>query len=189
MRTAWKSTANKVHRPNERLNMQKVAAQTRPWCLWNGVCWIAEQQECLGGSLQQIMSITHCVENPSPLFSFTPQQKTNGPHSLLFGWGVNYRPRPIWRATSDNGACRGPPTTNQQSLPGLLGWYHLLMPSYWHLKPDPRMKHNRKPSGTKGVPLPRPWVLHWGRLCKKTLEAITPAILKQTSAVTVLISV
>lgn len=118
---------------NKGVNMYKVAAQTRlDACemastnLW----WIAEQQECLHGSLQQIMSITYCVESPSPLFSFTPQQKTNGPHSLLFGWGVNYHPLPIWTATSDNSPVRPPA---QQSLLGLLCWYHLLMQGHWHL--------------------------------------------------------
>lgn len=119
----------------------KVTRQIKEWIWLSGgsdacemaspkLWWIAEQQECLHGSLQQIMSITHCVENPSPLFSFTPQQKTNGPHSLPFGWGVNYRPLPIWTATSDNGLVR-PPT--QESLPGLLCWYHLLMRGHWHL--------------------------------------------------------
>lgn len=91
--------------------------------------WIVEQQECLHGSLQQIMSITYCVKNPSPLFSFTPLQKTNGQHSLMFGWGVNYHPLSIWTATSDNSPVR-PPT--QQSLPGLFCWYHLLMQGHWY---------------------------------------------------------
>ena len=94
-----------------------MAAQTRPDAcemaspnLW----WIAEQQECLRGSLQQIMSITYCVENPSPLFSFTPQQKTNGPHSLLFGRGVNYCPLPIWTTAPYNSPVR--PRHNSPSL-------------------------------------------------------------------------
>lgn len=151
------------------------------------LCWIVEQQECLHGSLQQIMSITYCVENPSPLFSFTPQQKTNGPHSLLFGWGVNYHPLPIWTATSDNSPVR-PPT--QQSLPGLLCWYHLLMRGHWHLTPsmhETQLKLLRQRQCDKKPP---PWL----RVCIKThclptLEAITLTILKQTSAVIVLISV
>lgn len=31
---------------------------------------------------------------PLPFAFFYPQQKTNGPHSVLFGWGVNYSPLP-----------------------------------------------------------------------------------------------
>lgn len=128
-----KQTIRPRQTTNKRATVYKVSAQTRfDACamaspnLW----WIAEQQECLHGSLQQIMSITHCVENPSPLFSFTPQQKTNGPHSLLLGWGVNYRPLPIWTAASDNSPVRPPA---QRTLPGLLCWYHLLMQGHWHL--------------------------------------------------------
>lgn len=177
--------------PNKGVNMYKVAAQTRPaaceMALPN-LCWIAEQQECLGGSLQQIMSITYCVENPSPLFSFTPQQKTNGPHSLLFGWGVNYRPLPIWTATSDNGPVR-PPT--RRALPGLLCWYHLLMRGHWHLNLIHAWNTILAFGGQrqcKQEPPPRLRVCIKAH-CLPTLEAITVTILKQTSAVIVLISV
>lgn len=56
---------------------QKVKMNKAAWHLWN-LQWIVEQQECLHGSLQQIMSITYCVENPSPLFSFPPYRKQMG---------------------------------------------------------------------------------------------------------------
>lgn len=104
--------------------------------------WIAEQQECLHGSPRQIMSITYCVENSSPLFSFNPppQQKTNGPHSLLFGWGVNYRPPGPYEQQLQTITLSG--SRQEPSLPGFLCWYHLLHAGLLTPKPDLCMKHN-----------------------------------------------